>query len=259
MSTSGVFIIRKGGTEKGLNISHDAYPGGAGVDIVDLIKTTDIAALFDCMSVFDEWDPPEDGEYPDEPDRFSFAECRMAVKEKRTLWISPGAEDWIRDSLFCEYAYVIDLERQELQFFVGGQRHPQEGNPYGIVPQKPFGSNEDYYPCKYAAVFSLEYIRLTSAEHIAHEMERASKAKGEILRYCGEPSKEMLAGQDDFVTHKGKLAAAMTTAGEQLEKQAAELLELNITSHNRALELATAVKDISDAVAKLEKRLRILK
>ena len=37
MSTRGVLIIRKDGTEKGMVILHDAYPAGAGVDIVDLI------------------------------------------------------------------------------------------------------------------------------------------------------------------------------------------------------------------------------
>lgn len=38
MSTKGVFILRKDGQEKAMAIRHDAYPGGAGIDIVDLVK-----------------------------------------------------------------------------------------------------------------------------------------------------------------------------------------------------------------------------
>ena len=51
----------------------------------------------------------------------------------------------IRDSLFCEYAYVIDLDRDELLFFIGGQRKPKEGNPYGSQWQRHLDMKEEYY------------------------------------------------------------------------------------------------------------------
>ena len=44
MSTSGVLIIRRDGREKAMDIRSDTYPFSAGLDIVDLIKTTELNA-----------------------------------------------------------------------------------------------------------------------------------------------------------------------------------------------------------------------
>ena len=49
MSTRGVLIIHKDKTEKGMAILHDAYPTGAGVDIIDLIETTELTTLYNAM------------------------------------------------------------------------------------------------------------------------------------------------------------------------------------------------------------------
>ena len=107
MSTQGVLIIQKNGKEKPMHILYDAYPEGAGVDIADLIKTTDLDVLFECLTEYDEWDMPrqEKNKYPAEPVPFSYGACRIAVKQRKWLWISPGAQDKICDSLFCEYVF----------------------------------------------------------------------------------------------------------------------------------------------------------
>ena len=60
--------------------------------------------------------------------------------------------DFIKDSLFCEYAYVLDLDNMMLEFYEGYQHEPQEGNRFGVEPEK------EYYPCKLVAKFPLTAI-----------------------------------------------------------------------------------------------------
>ena len=38
----------------------------------------------------------------------------------------PDATEFLKDSLFCEYAYVINLDKKQLDLFVGFQREKQE-------------------------------------------------------------------------------------------------------------------------------------
>lgn len=53
----------------------------------------------------------------------------------------PESVSFIQDSLFCEYAYLLDLDRNVLEFWEGFQRSPQEGNPFGA------SRIGEYYPC----------------------------------------------------------------------------------------------------------------
>lgn len=55
--------------------------------------------------------------------------------------------DFIRDSLFCEYAYVIDLDRDVIEFYQGFQHRPDTTNRYGRKAT-PNGTGTKYYPCK---------------------------------------------------------------------------------------------------------------
>lgn len=69
-----------------------------------------------------------------------------------------GANDFPKDSLMCEYAYVIDLDSMTLDIFVGGQTEPSAGNPFGVEPHYPFpqaSPDKVFYPCKLVASFYL--------------------------------------------------------------------------------------------------------
>ena len=183
MSTRGALIIRRGGEEKAIDIRSDAYPSGAGVDIADLIKTTDMNEIFDILTVYDEWDMPDDGKESntEETQSFSYCRCRLAVKNKKRICVSPETADKVKNSLFCEYAYLIDLDKDELMFFVGGQTKPQEGNPFGMEPVRIKWVCYDYYPCRLAAVFDLKYIMAARSEYIAELMESAEKVKMKFI------------------------------------------------------------------------------
>jgi len=61
-------------------------------------------------------------------------------------------KDFIKDSLFCEYAYVLDLDNMMLEFYEGYQRVKQPGNRFKKAPKS------EYYPCKLVAKFPLTDI-----------------------------------------------------------------------------------------------------
>ena len=259
MSTRGVLIIRKDKTEKGMAILQDAYPTGAGVDIIDLIKTTDLNTLYNALTIYDEWDIPEESEeeYPDEPDDFSYGRCRLAVKHKKKIWVSPGTVENIKYSLFCEYAYVIDLDREELLFFIGGQRQPQEGNPYGTQGQKHLDMKEEYYPCRLTAVFQFPFILAAKSERVAHEMELAEERK-DICKYHLEMLKDGLAGKDDYSADMTRISALMNDLNEKMGLIMDELNHCHPASKNRIHDLFGAVSITGEAIRKLEKQIDII-
>lgn len=64
---------------------------------------------------------------------------------------------FIKESLFCEYAYVVDLDSMKFEFYNGFQHKPQVGNRFGqeLV--------EEYYPCRLMGVFNLFDIKSEDA------------------------------------------------------------------------------------------------
>ena len=217
MSTRGALIIRRGGEEKAIDIRNDAYPSSAGVDIADLIKTTELNELFDVLTVYDEWDMPDDKEESnmEETQAFSYCRCRLAVKHKKKLRVSQETADKVKNSLFCEYAYLMDLDRNELMFFVGGQTKPQEGNPIGTEPVRIKWVDNDYYPCRLAAVFDFKYVISAKSEYIAELMEAAGNSENEIHTFDGNvPESELffpdgLHVSKDYLTELGILINRM--------------------------------------------------
>ncbi|MBQ6482571.1 MAG: hypothetical protein IJI45_15790 [Anaerolineaceae bacterium] len=262
MSTQGVFIVRKYGYEKAMHILHDAYPDVAGVDIADLIKTTDLDALYACLTEYDEWDISEQGNdgYSDEPTPFSYGACRLAVKQRKRLWISAGAKNKIRDSLFCEYAYLIDLDTGQLMFFVGSQTVLQEGNPYGTTPMKPYGMDRDYYPCRLSTVFPFEYVRLASSEAVANEMCTASKEADGIRKYSLDMITDTSVASDNgYQVYRDNMTNVLHRQSGRLIASMEMIHDINMENQNRLRELQAIVSQVTEAVGKLETMIEIIR
>ena len=74
------------------------------------------------------------------------------------------ANDFIKDSLFCEYGYIINLDDEVLELWVGWQDKPDETNRYGT--KKYEGYSSDYYPCKLVATYPLNEIYNCSEQQL---------------------------------------------------------------------------------------------
>ena len=71
---------------------------------------------------------------------------------------------FIKDSLFCEYAYIVNLDTDQLEFYCGFQHKPDETNRYGCE------ENRGYYPCRMVACFPLDVIAHGTVEEIVKQM-----------------------------------------------------------------------------------------
>lgn len=71
---------------------------------------------------------------------------------------------FIKDSLFCEYAYIINLDNMKLEFYDGYQKKPQLGNRFGVE------YDDEYYPCRLVSIFDLESINDDTVDNIIEKM-----------------------------------------------------------------------------------------
>jgi hypothetical protein len=65
----------------------------------------------------------------------------------------PDDNNFVTDSLFCEYGYIINLDENTLEFYDGFQKEPQPGNPFGEFP-----NDSGYYPIKLVGSVPLDDV-----------------------------------------------------------------------------------------------------
>jgi hypothetical protein len=58
--------------------------------------------------------------------------------------------DFIKDSLMCEWAYIVNLDTNKLEVYKGFQDKPHEKGRYASTAHR-----EGYYPCALVAEFPL--------------------------------------------------------------------------------------------------------
>ncbi|MBR4317034.1 MAG: hypothetical protein IKP65_08795 [Alphaproteobacteria bacterium] len=112
MSTRGCVGIVCNGIEKiGYN-HYDSYPEGLGVEVLDFLKGKsydELKNLFEAIHLTN-----------DEKD----FQCWGENGFKNTFM---DDHDFMKDGLFCEYAYLINLDTRKLEFYVGGYKKPGRG------------------------------------------------------------------------------------------------------------------------------------
>ena len=242
MSTSGSFMVCRGGVCKEMFIRYDAYPQGAGVDVVDLIKTKDLNVLYDAMCL--DWECGESAV------DFTYECCKAGGY----LPVRSGPDYFIQNSLFCEYGYVVDLDGQVLQFYVGGQTSPQEDNRFGTEPARNEFADKAYYPCRMKAAFSFDYVRAADAECIIRQMEDAEKAENVL---CYETADGEATDHKLYADALKKLSELLFFTAERLTKEAKLILDVEPACKKRVDELQADCHKICKAVAGLQKRRRL--
>lgn len=181
MSTRGYYGFIKNGVEKGTYNHSDSYPEWLGFHILQTLERlpiSDLNCLFDSIEVVEENDAPTKkqvanlllGEIIESEELANnwYAQLRSIqgaptmwekfIKAKKTypslLFYMTNGYPFIKDSLFCEYAYIINLDTRELEFYKGFQHEPQSGNRYGET-----ANDNGYYPCRLTATIPLEEIQ----------------------------------------------------------------------------------------------------
>lgn len=168
MGTRGCYGFRKNGVDK-LTYNHwDSYPDCLGRTMVEFCKETSITELneiFDRIVLVNEGDKPTQSQINEcmkyyngnvstqtEDDwycllRETQGQPNVYKGELKYMIDNCG---FIKDSLFCEYAYIVNLDTNCLEFYVGFQKEPYTSNRY--VTEKI----EGYYPCKMVSYYPLD-------------------------------------------------------------------------------------------------------
>ena len=190
MGTRGLYGFRFNGQEKFTYNHFDSYPGYLGSNMAEFCESTPVEQMKD---IFQRIILVKEDSKPT-PEQIEA--CRAFTN----LGVSTGSEnDWycllrelqgepdklkeipgdiamidnqsfIKDSLFCEYAYIVDLNKEVLEFWIGFQHEPWEENPYGQE------CDDGYYPCKKYAEFPLG----SDSEKVVERMQYIDEHRDEL-------------------------------------------------------------------------------
>lgn len=179
MGTRGLVGFYSNGETKAMYNHYDSYIDGLGADVIKFLRTIRLDTLKDIVSKI------KMVKENSKPSSKQISECKV----EGTIDLNVGAQsetDWycllrnaqgnlftyakgfpymldgqefIKDSLFCEYAYIINIDTNELEVYVGFQKKKQsiKINRY----MKGAKLTEGYYPCHLLTKLSFEQITST--------------------------------------------------------------------------------------------------
>jgi hypothetical protein len=189
MGTRGIWGLRKKGHTIAVYHHFDSYPEGLGYGFTEFLKKNTnekLTRFFDHIVEIDEKVQPTEEQVQyciqmgwcdlnvssrstadwycllretQEPENWQFA-----VDHGKTVYVE-NYTDFIKDSLFCEYAYIYDIDSEVLELYKGFQHEPQESNPYGCEKDE-----DGYYPCKMVGAICKEDVDGSTVKEIVRWM-----------------------------------------------------------------------------------------
>lgn len=207
MGTRGLYGFRKNGIDKTTYNHWDSYPDCLGHTMVEFCKETSITEMneiYDKLVLVEEGSKPTKKQineciefYNDSVSTGSIKDWYCLLREaqgnpnvyKHGLKYMIDNHEFIKDSLFCEYAYIINLDTNCLEFWVGFQHKPYEDNRYGTE------SDNNYYPCKMMSEYPLDSINEHSAQSLVNSMNAKANEDDEDVE---EPEEYRDVTEDDL-------------------------------------------------------------
>lgn len=173
VGTRGTYGLYKNGISK-LTYNHwDSYPSGLGKEMLSFARNTSIEKLnelFETLIMVDE------KEYPTIIEKNRLSKLGYAYEDSGrelnwynilggTLGDLSVYEDglcymieyskFIKDSLYCEWAYIVNLDDETFEIYEGFQKE-QNNNRYSI--ENPV--NDKYYACKLISKIPLNELKV---------------------------------------------------------------------------------------------------
>lgn len=78
---------------------------------------------------------------------------------------------FIKESLYCEYGYIINLDNMKLEYYIGDQEKPQKNNRFGNT------NIDGYYPCRLVCNFDILTISEDNYENIIEKMKKIDETR----------------------------------------------------------------------------------
>jgi len=150
MGTRGAYGFRKNGEDKVTYNHYDSYPSELGKNIIKFIEETSVKEmnkLFDKIVLVTENDKPTK-EQIKECEKYHNATVSTGKKEewysllrnsqgdlsvyKKGLKYMIDSRQFLFNSLWCEWAYIINLDEEVLEIYKGLQTMPHESRYCGV-------------------------------------------------------------------------------------------------------------------------------
>lgn len=186
MGTRGCYGLRKDGEDKLTYNHHDSYPTWLGQNMVDFIKSTSIEEM---NKIFDKIVLVKDNDMPSDEELILWKLTEKIGTEKFDwYWLLRDTQGdlsyykqddtkymvdnqgFIKDSLFCEWAYIVNLDTNELEVYRGFQTEPHTNRYTDYVYDS--GSGDKYYPCKLITTYPLGNIPDGVMEELENKINR---------------------------------------------------------------------------------------
>lgn len=188
MGTRGLYGFRKNAIDKCTYNHFDSYPDYLGDVMVRFCKETSITEMndiFDRIILVSNDNRPTQQQidecikyYNGNVSEQSIFDWYCLLRDaqgnpnvyKNGLKYMIDDSEFIKDSLFCEYAYIINLDTNCLEYWVGFQKKPDEDNRYGTEADDNMNK---YYPCKMLAEYPLDTDQ--TIEEIVADMNKVAE------------------------------------------------------------------------------------
>lgn len=188
MGTRGLYGFRKNGIDKLTYNHYDSYPDWLGNVMVTFCKNTSVEEMnkiFDRIVLVDEHSKPTKQQIEECAQYYDGSVASQSVEDwycllrnaqgnpnvyKDGLKYMIDSQDFIKDSLFCEYAYIINLDTNCLEFWLGFQTKPCDTNRYGT---ETHDNMDKYYPCKMVSYYSFDTEK--TVEEIVADMNKITE------------------------------------------------------------------------------------
>ena len=183
MGTKGAFGFRINNEDKVTYNHFDSYPGGLGDEVVTFIKNNAISVLeaaANNIKLVEAKSTPTSEQiqrykhYADhDVSTGSFYEWYVLLRNVQgnlqayvdDLEYMIDKREFLKDSVFCEYAYIINLDTKKLEFYKGfNDKQLYDKGRYASIPRD---EKNDYYGVMLMAEFDLLDIQKSSIDCVA--------------------------------------------------------------------------------------------
>lgn len=192
MGTRGAIGFRINNMDKVTYNHFDSYPTGLGVSVIKFIKGTDndtLKAIAEKIVLVNQGD---------EPTNEQILECRPYLNKsvsnntekdwycllreaqgdfevyKGDLKYMIDSHDFLMDSLFCEWAYIINLDNGTLEIYEGFNKGENTNGRYALKPKNTHNDSRDtkYYGVGLINTIPLDEVRLIEdVNKYCHDLE----------------------------------------------------------------------------------------
>lgn len=184
MGTRGLYGFRKNGVDKLTYNHYDSYPNVLGESVLCFISKfkNELNKIYDNIIMVDETTTPTE-EQIKECEKYADLDvseqsltdwyCLLRNAQGDLMSLGEGLKymidnhDFILDSLFCEFAYIINLDTNKLEYYLGFQKQLDETNRYVL---ETINEEFPYYPCRMVAEYDLDEITECTMTDILQDM-----------------------------------------------------------------------------------------